>query len=65
MRVLFIALILSSCAYLDGIRCFSLDGKAASSCKRGLRFERMCKEHDGLREYGGLTGTCNDGTPVK
>lgn len=55
-------LALTSCSSFDGVRCFSLDGKASLSCKRGLRSERVCANHGGLKTYNYYSAICNDGT---
>lgn len=61
MKFIFILLLLTSCAKFDFIRCFSIDGKASSSCERGMRAERLCDKHEGLRDYSYNFYECKNG----
>lgn len=61
MKLLLLLLLLTSCAKFDFVRCFSIDGKASSSCERGLRADRLCEDHDGLNDYDYYGYKCNDG----
>lgn len=56
---------LGACSSIDGLRCFSLDGKASSSCQSRLEFERKCEDHEGLAVFNAVGGYCKDGTEVK
>lgn len=60
MRVLIIALFLQGCSSLS---CFSIDGRAYSSCLGGKKFKKLCEAKGGLNYYLGQSkGVCNDGT---
>lgn len=59
MKILLAAIFLSGCTT---IKCFSIDGKAANSCKGKERFAKLCKNHNGLKYHlGNIKGVCNDG----
>jgi len=61
MRYLIIFL-LGGCSTVDTIKCFSLDGKAMSSCTAFKQYRRSCKEHGGVDYGNGLYGVCMDGS---
>jgi len=62
LLILVFTALVSSCSTIDFIRCFSIDGKQAMSCERGLRAGRICKDKKGLKDYRYHQAECNDGT---
>lgn len=64
MRIILIAFLFTACTTFDGVRCFSIDGKAASSCQRGLKADRLCGEK-GLAYYSYGEATCKDESKVR
>ena len=61
MKLLIFILLLQSCS-----TCFSIDGRAYSSCLGRKRYTEKCKNHGGLNYHlGDIKGVCNDGTEFK
>jgi len=61
MRYLIIFL-LGGCSTIDKIRCFTIDGKAMSSCTAFQQYRRLCDKYQGLDYGNGAYGVCMDGT---
>lgn len=62
MKYLILLLLLSGCSCISVETGFGLDGKAVSWCERKHRAEKLCKKHDGLKNYYYAAAECNDGT---
>ena len=67
MRFLLLFLIfnMSGCSLWNAWDCWSIDGKAASSCMREKDARKACRKHKGLKNYSFNYGLCNDGTEVR
>jgi hypothetical protein len=66
--IISISLLFFSCVNLRCINketAFGLDGKASLSCDKELRAKSFCNKHEGLKEFGGVSATCNDGTRLE
>ena len=64
MKYLLLTL-LSSCSLVGDIKCFSIDGKASSWCKREYRANKLCKNHKGIASLSFGESICRDGKKVK
>lgn len=65
MKYVLLTLLLSSCSSMDGLRCFSLDGKKSSWCKRKIRAERVCASNKGMKSFYFNFAECYDGKVFK
>lgn len=53
--------LLASCACINSDTAFGMDGKAFGWCKRKHKSEKLCKAHDGLKNYSYAFAECKDG----
>lgn len=69
MKQLLLLVVISSllvgCSCLSVDTGFGLDGKAVSWCKRKKRAEKLCRKHDGLKNYYYEFAECNNGVTFR
>jgi len=69
MKLLILLLLLTSCSTMKCMApsqsFFGLDGKAYSSCKAFIQYEKECKYHGGVKYGNALSGSCIDGSVIE
>ena len=62
LLIIILSVAMSGCSCVSVDTAFGMDGKAVSWCERKHRAEKLCRKHNGLKDYYYEYAECNDGT---